>query len=374
MSDLYIAFGSWKLRHNEPISADEQRLTLLPVVQPCDPAAQSILLRLDSAFDRRAGFDLSPSGEQTRLAAVADSQDTSIPLAVVARHELGFAFTHALFLLDREQAQLVRLPATYHVQTDAPLWRQIYDFNESQHVFFSNHECYYIKSRETTELEQKFNFTTVYSYLQVIRELFAALDSGDFQGFRPKYTQEIQCWSYDNYFYDILPNASGDQGYVSMIHYCKKKDRWDDPMYMYKKKVYSQDSLERWERNYRNQRVDRDKQTMLEEFFGYPLQVLPTWRRSRCDIGVESVENGNIFMINVDDCQIHGMHPPDGRLQQCEIEYLMTRGVPDQASIYRDFWGLVEHVSAFLAQLGLEPIKTNYSKLTWLRDVVADSR
>ena len=43
---------------------------------------------------------------------------------------------------------------------------------------------------------------------------------------------------------------------------------------MYKKKVYSEDTLERWEKNYHDNWVDRDKQEMLEEYFQYKTNLL----------------------------------------------------------------------------------------------------
>src|SRR4051812_30898301 len=186
---------------------------------------------------------------------------------------------------------------------------------------------------------------------------------------RPKYTQEFQNWSYDNYLYEILPNPQGDAGYVSVLCYCTKKHRWNDPMYMYKKKVYNEDSLERWERNYKNQWVDRDKKELLEKYFGYPIRELPPWRRSRCDLGVESVVHGNVFMINIDNCQIHDGYAASRQLQQCEIEYLKTRGVPQLDAIYEDFWNLVGHVRDAFQRIGIDSITTHYSKLTWLRDM-----
>lgn len=373
MSHQFVVYGSWRLRHNEPLSPQDQHLVLYPLRQALDPTAYTLLLDLDEALDRSAGLGLSLTGERIALpAALAVMEvDSTIPLGILDDHR--GPLTHATLRIDLDRTQFLRVPSAYEWQPAAPLWRQIYDFNAASHLYFANHECYFIKSRDTIELEQKFHFETTYSYMRICQKLYAALDAGRFQGFLPHYNDEFQPWSFDNYLYDIVPKEDGDAGYVSMIFYCKQKTRWDDPLYMFKKKIYETDRLERWEKNYHNQWIDGDKQAALEKFFGYELSPLPPWRRTRYDVVAEGTANGNVFLIEMDDCRVHDAPPSTGRLQQCEIEYLTTRGVPNERMVEEEFWSLVDQVHAFLAELGLGPSRTYYSKLSWLRDFVAAS-
>jgi hypothetical protein len=76
-------------------------------------------------------------------------------------------------------------------------------------------------------------------------------------------------------------------------------------------------------------------------------------------------------MVNFDDCQVHDDPGEAGRLQQCEIEYLKTRGVPDRNAILDDFQALVAEVERHLAQRGLAPQRSTRSKLTFLREHAA---
>jgi hypothetical protein len=360
----FVVYGSWKVRHNEPIEPPQDAL-ILQAIPPYQRAATTVRLDKARELQLNGATVLAASG----AASAADQlPDGYIPLALVEQADAGYAITHLATIVDLWSAQFMRAPET-QPSPDAPLWQRIYDLYDEHHHIYSTHERYFTKARETTELEQKLHFSSHASYVRLVQQIYEALDNGEIAGFYPKYTQEFQCWSYDNYLYEILPNERGDSGYVSILQYCTRKPAWNAPMMMYKKKVYNEDSLERWEKNYKNKWVERDKQELLEEYFGYPIRELPTWRRSRCDVGVESVVNGNIFMINVDDCRIHQAPDALHALQQCEIEYLKTRGEPSLAAIYNDFWSLVEQISQLFRRLGIEPSATNYSKLTWLRDV-----
>ncbi len=370
---LFVVSGAWKLRHNEVEQLDDCYLALHPLQPACDPAAYTLLIELDELCDRSHGFGIAPNGQRVALEALPEyvRDDSSMPLALAVLDDEHIRLTHACLRVDPERVQFMRLPAAYAKPSDTVLWQQIATFNAEQHLFFANHECYFIKHHDTIELEQKFNFTTNFSYLRNCQRIYDALTGGHFPGFAPKYDDEFQLWSFDNYLYEIIPDERDEAGYVSMLHYCKKKRNWNDPMFMYKKKMYAQDTLERWERNYQNQWVERDKQELLEEFFGYKTSPLPPWRRTRADVPAESVYGGNVFLINLDDCRVFDGRGPHARLQQCEIEYISTHGQPDPQLIYAEFWNLVDQVHTFLSGLGLGPVKTYYSKLTWLRDYCA---
>lgn len=368
---LYVVFGSWKLRHNEPISNVDKELILYPIKKLVNIEAHCVLLDLEEDLDKEDFISLDETGQ-----LYGNTDDNKglpnwlVPLALVKKHKENLQMTHALLRIDLGIVQLME--TKINSKTNEPLWQTIYRFNEDKHLFFSNHECFYIKDNETNELEQKYNFKSDFSYLNIMQKIYAAVQEGRFPKFRPKYGDEFQFWSFNNYLYEINPNDEGVKGYVSMINYCKKKSNWDDPMYMYKKKIYEDDSLERWERNYENQWVEGDKQQCLEQYFSYKISPFPAWRRTRCDIGVESIDSGNVFMVNMDDCRVIGGELPIGRLQQCEIEYMSTNGIPDRESIYREFHTLANYVLALLEELNLQPIKTYYSKLTFLRDYMAE--
>ncbi|MBW4082408.1 hypothetical protein [Paenibacillus sp. S150] len=371
----FVVYGSWKIRHNEPMQLDDKQLALFPL-RIIPEERESILLKTDSSVDFQSGIVFDGPGEESEHSADMDPDWflTHIPLAVLVRQENVIRVTHLTLRVEEGFIQLVRNPGNERVPDMKSLGEHIYNLYEQSHLYLSNHECYYIKANETTELEQKFHFGRHLSYWRAHQEIFEAFDRGEFPGYTLKLGDEYQSWSFDNYLYELKPDAQEDRGYISAIHYCKRKNQWNDPLYMFKKKIYSEDTLERWEKNYENQWIDQDVQMLLEDYFGYSTEPLPPWRRTRSDIGVESA-NGNIFMVNIDDCRVLGESgaTPWAKLQQCEIEYMSTRGIPDEEKVYADFHRLTALVEQFFILKGWQPQSTYYSKLTFLKDYVNQS-
>jgi len=372
MPDAFVAFGSWRIRFAEPLTADHRRLRLFALPDGIDIADHSVIEDLAARIDPSTGHAVEADGTRRPLAPgakVSNLFGPDIPLATVQKIERGYRIHHRLTRLDPAVVHLIRVgpPRDADQRLADALWSAF----DADHLPLNNWECLYIKGLPDTELEQKFEIEQPFDYFRLCRAWWRRLDDGDVAGFRPQLGDEIQYWSYDNHFYDIADNERGDRGYVSIMQYCKRKTEWDAPMFTFKKKIFDADRRERWERNYDNQWVAGDPRTALEEFFGYPLKPLPQWRRTRFDLACEAVATGNLFMVNFDDCRVHGADPPAGRLQQCEVEYLKTRGTPSERLIYADFARLIEHVEAFMRSQGLAFRRSNYSKLSFLRDYVA---
>lgn len=366
-----VAFGSWKLRHNEPLNPDEAVLRLMPLLEPpAELQRVACVVDITQSSFAQSGVVLDTRGdEEPWIGRIPDLAD-EVPLALVAEQDGELRLTHLLMRLAEPVAQFYRVDEQPYAAL--PLWQRISELNEQGHLRLSNHECYYLKDQQDIELEQKLSLDAPFPYLELCLRLRRSLADGEAPGFRAQYGDEYQFWSYDNFFYEIQPNERREAGYVSVISYCKKKRSWDDPMFMFKKKIYSEDSLERWERNFENQRVEGDKQAALRDYFGYPIAALPTWRRTRCDVAFES-DAGHVFMVNFDDCRVWDAEPGSERLQQVEVEYLKTRGVPDRASIYEDFNRLVAFVEQKVQDWGFTSRRTHYSKLTFLKDYVASA-
>jgi hypothetical protein len=366
--DHQLVFGSWKVRHNEPLAPGEAALRLLPLADGRAPAGNTWSLRMERASFLPEGQCIGANGHSEPWSGLLPDPADEVPLALVRQGPTGPRIEYLLMRLLEPLAQFFRVTDPGPVET--PLWRRIAELYQRDHLLLSNHECYYVKDQQDIELEQKLDLGVPYPYFELCIRLYRALADGEAQGFRPQLGDEFQQWSYDNFFYEIQPNERRDAGYVSVISYCKRKANWNDPMFMFKKKIYDLDTLERWERNFENQWVDKDMGAALGDYFGYPVAKLPTWRRSRCDVSFES-EAGNIFMVNFDDCRVVDGEAPRNRLQQCEIEYLKTRGVPDRTTIYADFERVVAFTEAKLAQWGLRPTRTHLSKLTFLKTYAA---
>jgi len=279
--------------------------------------------------------------------------------------------THLLTRVEKHITHLLKPPHPIAACRAEQLIETLRAGFEVNHLYLNNFECYYIKGMPDTELEQKFNITGEYDYHVLNRLWYEALSDRCVEGFVPQLGDEIQHWAYDNDFCRIKPNPELMAGYVSIMHWSRvRKSSWDDPVVTYKKKLYREDALERWERNYAGQYIHGTPEESMTSFFKLPLASLPAWRRTRYDMACEAVETGNIFMINFEDSRVRNDYSQCGRLQQCEIEYLKTRGQPKEHLIYSDLEKLSRKVEAFMHSIGLVCERTNYSKLTFLEEYV----
>ena len=373
MTELFIVFGDWTIRHNEPLPEQRAVLSLRRAPEKVLAHHHSLLL------DLRA--ELPVFGEITAGGLTRSSEAICIPCVNLAAHELPLAVvaldgdmlhvTHLLTRVEKHITHLIKAPlplVACRVESLIDTLRESFEVN---HLYLNNFECYYIKGMPDTELEQKFNIKGEYDYHVLNRQWYEALSDGRIEGYFPQLGDEIQHWAYDNDFCRIQPNPDRVAGYVSIMHWSRvRKSSWDDPVVTYKKKLYDEDALERWERNYADQRVIGTPEEAMVSFFKLPLTSLPAWRRTRYDMACEAVETGNIFMINFEDSRVRNDYSQRGRLQQCEIEYLKTRGQPDERLIYADLEKLTDKVEAFMQGIGLICERSNYSKLTFLEEYV----
>lgn len=373
MTDLLVVFGDWTIRHNEPLPAERAALSLrrAPGIGGADDHSLLLDLRAElPVLGEIAGDGLrrTPGGPAVRSSNLAAHE---LPLAVVRIEGEMLRITHLLTRVEKHITHLIKPPLAVAPCRAEHFFDSVREGFEANHLYLNNFECYYIKGMPDTELEQKFNIVGEYDYHVLNRQWYEALADRRIEGFAPQLGDEIQHWSYDNDFCRILPNPERMAGYVSIMHWSRvRKASWDDPVVTYKKKLYREDALERWERNYADLRVTGTPEESMAAFFKLPLSPLPSWRRTRYDMACEAVETGNIFMINFEDSRVRNDHSQQGRLQQCEIEYLKTRGRPDERLIYADLAKLTEAVEAFMRGAGLVCERTNYSKLTFLEEYV----
>lgn len=367
-----VIFGSWKIRHAEPLDQSDRELTLCAV-------PDRLQVGVSIAADLR--------GQLARIAIYRDGLDTAdgvhhaqnlsgdeVPLAIADLDGTTLTITHLLTRVEIQKSHFLSVTPLSVTIPEPDLVDALYGLCEREHLRLCNYECLYYKGLPDTELEHKFNISTPYNFYSINRLFYEKLDRGEIDGFMPQLGDEIQHWSYDNNLCEILPNAEGVGGYVSIMYWSKKKRaNWDERTVTYKKKLFHEDTLERWERNYHNLYVDGTPEESLASYFELPLASCPDWRRTRLDIACEANDTGNIFFLNFEDSRIYNDSSPQGRLQQCEIEYHKSRGVPDNDLIYRDFERIGQAMELFLDEIGLAYEKTNYSKLSFLKDYMASN-
>lgn len=374
MSEHLLVFGDWGVRHNEPCPGERAALSLrrLPAGGKA-PADHSLLLDLRTELQEagRVGPEGTFTCASAAMVACANLASREVPLAAVSVEGGWVQTTHLLTRLEKQITHLIRPHVEVPMCRLQELPGALRQAFEANHLYLNNFECYYNKGMPDTELEQKFNIRGAYDYHILNRRWFEALAEGAIPGFAPQLGDEIQHWSYDNDFARIQANTDGVSGYLSVMHWSRaRKASWDDRVVTLKKKLYSEDALERWERNYPNQRIEGSPEETMRSFFKLPIAMLPSWRRTRYDMACEATATGNIFMINFEDSRVRNDDTDRGRLQQCEIEYLKTRGRPQDSLIYADLARLSDLVEAFIRAQDLACERTNYSKLTFLEDYV----
>ena len=383
MKKNLLVYGSWKIRHGEPLLPTETGLKLYDVPAPVKVNDHSIFIDARQGlvpFGQVVGDRILWLDKPGPVEVGVNLNEHDIPLGWVEISDAGCRVTHLLTRLELQVSHFLK-PAVIAdgAATGLSVLKMLTQAYERNYIPLNNFECYYIKGIPDTELEQKFDIEGAYNYHTVNVLWYEELASGKIPGFVPQLGDEIQHWAYDNDFYRILPNPEGEAGYVSIMHWSRKRkldaatpvqSAWNDPVVTFKKKLYVTDAMERWERNYAEQRIVGSPEETLAKFFKLPLKRLPSWRRTRYDLACESTRSGNVFMINFEDSRVWNDSSAAGRLQQCETEYLKTRGTPNLEAIYEDFHRLNECVEAFMRRHGIGYRKSNYSKLTFLEDYV----
>ncbi|MFF0659405.1 hypothetical protein [Micromonospora tulbaghiae] len=308
------------------------------------PALTALLSELDPAAARRTyapSFHLGPAG----------------PEAV---------HVYSRIRLRREDCCLIRSTA----QPVATAGVQRLDWlpaavaaHAAEAVFLNNHHCYYRKCFADRELEYKFTLFPPVDIWAATARLYDRLRAGGLPGYLMEYADEFQTWDYLNHLFEVAAPAH-EQGYVSFIPST-------DGRYLMKRKWFAQDALERREEHRKGIVASGGLDRFVAEELRLRARRLPTFRRVRYDVNFESARTGHVYGVFFDHCSL--VADPTVVLSQCELEYLRTRSVlpPDEAAVRVELDEIAAWLEAFLADSGLPNERGYYSKLSFLRDVVA---
>lgn len=181
--------------------------------------------------------------------------------------------------------------------------------------------------------------------------------------FIPDLGNEMQRWQTYQRTWEILAPLE-DAGYLALLYYGAGG-------YALKRKRFRRDGLRREE----TFRLDLDvPDEGVDEYIEslYPelkLRALPSHRRSKFDVNVESIRTGHFFGIEIDEIVLENA---TACMSQLEIEYHRSRihdGL-DASSIEPEILRLTDLVRQVVTDLGERPEPTFYSKLSFLRDMV----
>ncbi|MBN1173882.1 MAG: hypothetical protein JXA67_17045 [Micromonosporaceae bacterium] len=228
----------------------------------------------------------------------------------------------------------------------------------------NSHERHYRKAFPGQELEHKLTLPSDVPIWDLAADLHRRVARGELAGLVLCHRDDLQVWDFHNHLFEVT--APVDQiGYVSFM------STSDTGVYRIKRKRFTADALVRYETLSPEIRPERPLGDYVRDVLGLEASPLPPFRRVRYDISVESPATGHIFGIFLDRCRL--MAAPEITLTQCEIEYLNTRTVfpPDEQQIITQLDEVTTWVEQILTPQGLVVDRGYYSKLSFLRDAVA---
>ncbi|AZK97705.1 hypothetical protein B7R87_30310 [Streptomyces tsukubensis] len=221
----------------------------------------------------------------------------------------------------------------------------------------------YTTYEQGTEIEQKITLSDEVAIWSLTMGLWTSIEQGEFSEFITDPGYELTRWHFVQENFEIIGPAE-EVGHMAF-------QENPDGKYQLKHKRFREDSLRRTEMFRKGIDVpERDFEGFLaREYPELKFRRLPSFRRTRFDINVQSVLTGHYFGIETDEVTVEtdsGRH----KLRQVEIEYLETRwheGM-NAASIDTDLEKLTVLVEDHLAAVGITARRNHYSKLSFLRD------
>lgn len=230
-------------------------------------------------------------------------------------------------------------------------------------AFLTCHEAGYRNHSPGVELEHKITLrpttplATVWDLAAHVHEHVAA---GELDGFALLYRDSFQTWDFLNHLFRVTaPDA--ERGYVSFIPTTTGPD-----VYLVKRKHFTRDAPARREQLTADIVIPGSLERYVRDTLGVTAHRLPTFRRVRYDVNVESLRSGNVFTILFDRC--HLVDRPDVALVQCEIEYAHSRTLrpPGAEDVQADLDYLAARLTRLTEGHRLPTAPEHYSKLTLL--------
>ena len=228
----------------------------------------------------------------------------------------------------------------------------------------NSHQCHWRKAFPGQELEHKYTLPVDTPIWTLAAETHRGVRSGHLPGFVLKYHDELQTWDYLNHLFDIHDPPT-ERGYVSFIPSITK------PGWLMKRKWFTADSFARREQHTNLPPITGSLDDYVRDVLHVDAQRMPTFRRIRYDVNIESLSTGSYYGVLYDRC-----HLTEHRAEamcQCEVEYNCTRTTrpPGEAEILDEMNTLATWVETILAHHGLPVARSHYSKLSFLRDAIA---
>ncbi|WP_240044946.1 hypothetical protein [Streptomyces alboflavus] len=223
----------------------------------------------------------------------------------------------------------------------------------------------YINCEEDIEIEQKVTLLDEASIWSLTKDMWTAVEAGEFPGFITYPGYELTRWHFVQHNFEVTGPAE------EVGHYAFQENPGN--RYQLKMKKFPADAVRRQETFRKGVEVPGGdfEAYLAREFPALSFRRLPSFRRTRFDVNVHSLATGHGFGIETDEVTVDAV---GGRkLRQVEMEYLETyrhEGL-DATTIDDEMERLTRLVESYLARTGVASERNHYSKLSFLRDCVA---
>ncbi|NTV30438.1 hypothetical protein HGA91_00460 [candidate division WWE3 bacterium] len=271
----------------------------------------------------------------------------------------GSRRTIYVLVLADDQSLLYIAGGAVAVNNGKTLFEQCVDIQQSKRIPLSNHDAYFTKYHQDTEIEYKLNIHTEQSIWQLAQMIYIHGNKGTYPDFILQHHDQFNQWDFDNYLYEVTAPQS-ERGYISFIT-CPNDE------YVVKQKIYQNDALERIEKRTKNVRIKTSMEDYLHEHYpNLSFSRREPFRRRRYDVNLESLNTGNIYSVMFDHSYL--LNDRAYTLTQCEIEYLKSRTVLPLQTVTEELEKVYAVTKDLLRSAGISIEETYYSKLSFLND------
>ncbi|KPW33077.1 hypothetical protein ALP45_02809 [Pseudomonas coronafaciens pv. atropurpurea] len=342
-----IVFGSWKIRHQEPLETED--LTLYAI-----SADMALIGELTAVADLRGRYCALACwrNDGTMLRAgmgQVDCQNLSgaaIPLAIITLQGGHVQISHLLNRIDVHRSLFVQ-PALEIEQPQASenLALVLREAFERNHLAINNWECRYTTTAQT--YIESFELAPD-SHARMLGEAwFDASFAPAMAPFTSQCGDEFQLWDHH-----VTAARAEDGGYVWMEH-CTRKRKLavNEPLVQVFRSAPGSLSATHKELSLSSPALEA-----LAMSTDSTLQALGEYRRYAFSCPCESVESGNLFLVSFETCTPLSQEPgiASAYTTRGEVRFLKSRGAIHHELIIADLRRLMMHVHAFLDAHHLE--------------------
>jgi hypothetical protein len=330
MTALLLCTAGWKLRHDEPASADEERCTLHPLPSRADAQGRSLVVRVDEV-----------SGLRDELA------EGRIPLAVVRQEPQGWQLSHLLLRLEDHAFQLIRPPrpsAPAIADTPGPLIRAAFADN---HLWLNNFECFH--AQRAAPPRRVFDLSGRASPDLHARRWHRRLAEHGCPGFRPAFCDELRHFSHRTRCGRL---SDGPHDAVAVLELDdKRKPSWDSGHGQVQLRSASTREWSVLERSFAG-----DVDALLARHGGARgVDWLPSMSQVATEVRCEAEASGNLYALRFEWAlpASTGSGCPLG--YRAQLSYVKTLGHATNAPLAEELDALARGFARWADSEGLQP-------------------